>query len=98
MEKNSLTLRERHAAQTRQEVLAAAHKLFTTRGYSQTTIGEIAKEAGVSIQTIYSSVGNKGELIAQLVEEMDTSAGTGSIWTRLDETDDPKEKLRLGVE
>lgn len=87
-----------HAAQTRREVLDGAYRLFTTQGYSKTTIGEIAKEADVSIQTIYSSVGNKSELIAQLVQEMDVTAGTREAWERINASDDAREQLRLGVQ
>lgn len=97
-EKKPLTLRERHAAQTRREVLDAALRLFTTQGYSGTTIGQIASEAGVSVQTIYSSVGSKSELIAELSDEMDVSAGTREIWTKLEAAQSGREMIELGVQ
>jgi AcrR family transcriptional regulator len=97
-EKKPLTLRERHAAQTRREVLDAALRLFTTQGYSGTTIGQIASEAGVSVQTIYSSVGSKSELIAELSDEMDVSAGTREIWTKLEAAKSGREMIELGVQ
>lgn len=91
------SLRERHAAQTREAVLDAAYRLFLEHGYTQTTIGQIAKEAGVSVQTIYSSVGNKGELIAQLVDQMDVTAGSRSAWGEIEAAKDAREQLRIGL-
>lgn len=91
------SLRERHAAQTREAVLEAAYRLFIENGYTQTTIGQIAKEAGVSVQTIYTSVGNKGELIAALVEQMDVTAGSRDAWAKIDAAKNAREQLRIGL-
>lgn len=91
------SLRERHAIQTREAILEAAYALFVENGYAQTTIGQVAKAAGVSIQTIYSSVGNKGELIAQLVEQMEVTSGARTAWAEVEASKDPREKLRIGL-
>src|SRR4051794_32142211 len=51
------------AAQTRQDVLAAAIKLFTTSGWSGTTVTGVATEAGVAVETIYSGFRAKKGLL-----------------------------------
>ena len=47
------------AAATRREILGAAERLFAEQGYAQTSIVDIAAAAGVSVPTIYASVGQK---------------------------------------
>jgi AcrR family transcriptional regulator len=49
-------------------VLAAALRLFTTRGYTATTIQAVAEEADVAVQTVYAIYGNKRELLRQVLE------------------------------
>ncbi len=46
----------------------AARRLFTERGYAATTIAQIAKEAGVAVDTVYASAGAKPVLMRLLVE------------------------------
>jgi AcrR family transcriptional regulator len=60
--------RVEQAAQTRRAVLLAARELFTSNGYSATTIANIAERARVSPDTIYATVGRKPALLRELVE------------------------------
>ncbi len=60
--------REAQAAATRGAVLAAARELFVARGYSATTVAQIAERAGVSVDTVYAAVGRKPALLRELVE------------------------------
>ncbi|MFC1230202.1 TetR/AcrR family transcriptional regulator [Streptomyces sp. Sce081] len=70
--------RERGAAQTRQDILAAARELFIARGYAQVTMGHIARAAGVATKTLYASVGTKTELLhALLAMDVADSRTTG---------------------
>lgn len=89
--------RQRQAEATRQEILAAARRLFVERGYAATTIAEIAAEAGVAVQTIYSSVGSKAELLIELVEVARHEADIPALDRRRDELTDPAEIPRLGA-
>lgn len=57
------TLRTAQAAETRRAVVAAALRLFVTHGYGATTIDAVAKAAGVSRKTVFTSVGGKVELL-----------------------------------
>ena len=61
------TRRQAQAAQTRQDILAAAHQLFLDHGYSGTTLASIAKVAGVVVETIYRAYGSKAELFKAVV-------------------------------
>ena len=56
------------AAATRHAVLAAARELFVDNGYTATTVAEIAQRAGVSVDTVYATVGRKPALLRELVE------------------------------
>lgn len=55
--------RRRQAEQTRTAVLRAARALFTTHGYAQTSVTEIARRAEVSVDTVYAAVGRKPQLL-----------------------------------
>ena len=61
------TRRQAQAAQTRQDILAAAHQLFLDRGYAGTTLAAIAQAAGVVVETIYRAYGSKAELFKAVV-------------------------------
>lgn len=62
------TRRRATADQTRRRVLDAAREQFLARGYSGTTIADVAAAAGVAPQTLYSSVGGKAELLRCVVD------------------------------
>ncbi|MCW8381086.1 TetR/AcrR family transcriptional regulator [Streptomyces justiciae] len=52
----------------RDELLAAAAELFTTRGYAATTTRAVAERAGMRQASMYHYVSGKEELLAQLLE------------------------------
>ena len=51
---------------TREQILAAAARLFATRGYTATTMNEVAAASGVSKATLYHYVRDKHELLAMI--------------------------------
>jgi AcrR family transcriptional regulator len=55
--------RQEQANENRRRVLAAAHALFVDKGYGSTTIAEIARTAGVAVETIYATFRNKPTLL-----------------------------------
>ena len=73
------SLRERQAQLTRDEILTAARRLFAERGYSRTSVRDIAEAAGVSAQTVYDSIGSKQAVVARLNDLIDREAGIGAI-------------------
>jgi AcrR family transcriptional regulator len=60
--------RQAQAEATKIQVAEAARSLFFERGYTGTTIEEIAKEAGVSKESVYSIFGNKQGILAFLLD------------------------------
>ena len=64
------------AEQTRQDILDAALELFNSKGYSRTTLGDIARRAGVTRGAIYWHFKDKVELFLALKEEMERSTQT----------------------
>ena len=59
------TRRDEQARETRLRIIRAARESFVTRGYARTTLAEIAREAGVSVETVYAAFGNKATLLRQ---------------------------------
>ena len=57
-------LRDDQTRLTRRRIVEAAHGLFLGHGYGGTTIEAIARTAGVSVQTVYNSVGNKAAVLS----------------------------------
>jgi AcrR family transcriptional regulator len=55
--------RKRQAEQTRALVLDAATARFGERGWAGTGMREVAREAGVSVETIYATFGSKSDLL-----------------------------------
>lgn len=60
--------RQAAAQQTRRAVLDAARELFSTRGWAGTPVSEVARRAGVSVDTVYTSVGRKPALLVAVVD------------------------------
>lgn len=60
--------RAEQAAATRGAILTAARAVFVEKGYGPATVAEIAGRAGVSVDTLYASVGRKPALLRELVE------------------------------
>ena len=60
--------RREQARQTRAAILEAAQRLFAERGYASSTIEAIATEAGVAVDTIYATFGNKRGVLSNLMD------------------------------
>ena len=61
--------REAGALATRRAIVAAARELFLEKGYVATTLTEVARVAGVSVQTVYAQFGSKQSIVKQLIDE-----------------------------
>jgi AcrR family transcriptional regulator len=85
------SLRERQAQLTKDEILKAARRLFSERGYARTSVRDIAVAAGVSAQTVYDSIGSKQTLVARLNDLIDAEAGIGEIAGAAARSTDPME-------
>ncbi|MEO6309095.1 MAG: TetR family transcriptional regulator [Leifsonia sp.] len=60
--------RSDRANATRHDIVRAAGRLMLHRGYVASSINAIAVEAGVAVQTIYNSVGNKSDLLSAVLD------------------------------
>lgn len=89
------TLWDRTRQLASQEILDTALRLFTEQGYDETTIAQIAREAGVSQRTLFRYFGTKedllgggqdrfGQVLMDTISEQPAEAG---VW----------EALRAGV-
>ncbi|MEY9211808.1 helix-turn-helix transcriptional regulator [Thermobifida halotolerans] len=95
--------RAARARATRARILAAATRLFTASGYTATSIGAIAAEAGVGEQTVYYSFGTKRAVLTRALDV--AVAGDDAPvptlerpWVRAAlDTPDPAEQVRLQV-
>jgi AcrR family transcriptional regulator len=61
--------RAEQAAQTRREILTVAGNLFRERGYA-VPMPEIAREAGVVVETVYRAFGSKSGLFREVIEAL----------------------------
>lgn len=82
--------KEREKERRRQQILVAAKRMFSEKGYNRTTMEDIANEAELSPGTLYLYFKNKEELFASLslrilqytiirLEEVSNDATTSSI-------------------
>ena len=61
-------LRQSQKEATRRRVIASAHELFDTHGYQGTTIREIARHAGVSVGSVFTTFASKGEILSEVMQ------------------------------
>ena len=67
------------AQQTRAEIIRSARARFATDGYAATSVKDVAATAGVSVQTVYDSVGTKAALVLALNDELAADAGIPTL-------------------
>lgn len=91
--------RTAQALRNRAAILEAAQRQFLDRGYAATTISSIAREAGVSVETIYKAFGGKAEVVRGIYERGLVGAQQTSAYERSDEmreyATDPRKILRF---
>ena len=59
---------EEERAATRRKVVEAARTLFLAQGYKATTMSDIAREAGVAMQSVYTAGKSKADLMHLVVD------------------------------
>ncbi len=91
------TLRERQAQLTQAEILKAARRLFAERGYTRTSVRDIAEAAAVSAQTVYDSIGSKQALVLRLNDLIDEEAHVLEIAGVAASSSDPVEVASMSA-
>ncbi len=71
-------LRAEHAQETRGRILDAALRVMTT-GLASLSIPAVAREAGVSVPTVYRHFGTKAELLAEMYPHAARRAGLDKV-------------------
>ena len=95
--------RHQQAEATRRHILEAALRLFERDGYGATSVASIAREAGVSIRTVYLGFENKRGLIRAAWhhvlrgERDDTPVGQQAWFREVVDEPDPVRKLSLNA-
>lgn len=69
VKKETRTPRQKRSKLMAEKILAASLKLFCEKGYYHTTTNEIAKEAGISIGSLYSYFKDKDTLFMEILEQ-----------------------------
>jgi AcrR family transcriptional regulator len=85
-------------------MLDAALALFMEQGYDDTTIQQIASAAGVAVQTVYFTFGNKARLLSEVEDRVVLGNAPSERWVEqpwaveLRSETDPRKLLDLFVE
>ncbi|MFC6082160.1 TetR/AcrR family transcriptional regulator [Sphaerisporangium aureirubrum] len=85
--------RAAQARETRGQIADAARRLFVARGWAATTVRDVAREAGVSVPTIYAAYGNKAGLTRALADAADLSADVSRMVEELESATAPDRQL-----
>lgn len=97
---SSKSRREAQTVETRSLIVRSALRLMLERGYIPTTIGAIADGAGVAVQTVYNSVGNKAQVLSAALDLATAhpdhgDAGPAPLQRRIAEAGSAAEVLRI---
>ncbi|WP_026208930.1 TetR/AcrR family transcriptional regulator [Catelliglobosispora koreensis] len=89
------THRQRQAMATREQIASAARTLFAERGYAATTIAGISEAADIPVQTIYSALGSKAAILAEITRMWMAESQTPQLAADALSEPDPQERLRM---
>jgi len=80
---------------TRAQLIAIATRMFAGRGYENTSIGAVLREAGVSRGSLYHHFPSKEALFEAVAEDVETSVGARTV-AAADGITEPVGALRAG--
>jgi AcrR family transcriptional regulator len=89
-----LGARQRHANETRRRIVEATRQLLETDGYAGMTVEAVARQAEVSVQTVYAVFGSKTGILAELLNQTTFGADYEDTVRRTMEEEDPETRLR----
>lgn len=86
-------LRSERAGDTRVRIKTAALQLFGSRGFTSTTIADIAAASGVSAQTVYATFKSKGGIVKAMLAELEDNADASHWRAQVQQAQTPTEML-----
>ena len=92
----ALSRREREKLRQREEILAVALELFSSRGYHNVSMHEVAEKAEFAVGTLYKFFKNKDDLYRDLIHET-FGKFEAALLTAIAEPVDEVDKLRSYV-
>lgn len=95
MREHGRRLREQHNEVTRQTILESARRLFAEKGYTGASMKAMAELSGVAVQTIYSTFGSKGGVLAAMVQLVEQESGVHQTSEEMRQTTNPQEAVAL---
>ncbi len=87
----------------RNRVIEAATNLFISKGYTATTMADIARDAGVAMQSVYAAGRSKGDLLRAAVEravagdDQEVMMHDRPVVTQMAEEPDPVRQVEICV-
>ncbi|NMM61703.1 TetR/AcrR family transcriptional regulator [Clostridium sp. P21] len=85
------------SALKRRTILEAAARVFSEKGYIETSIKNITDEASVAVGTFYTYFNNKEEVLEQIYEEISNMSLQAASTASIDEKDSDIKKFTLGM-
>jgi AcrR family transcriptional regulator len=76
---DSPTLRSEQVAQTRSALIAAGRQLFGERGFADTSVEDLAREARVTTGALYHHFSTKAQLFEAVFEQAHAEMSAGSV-------------------
>lgn len=89
--------RAQQADETKLRITDVAHALFSQGGYASTTIEDVAREAGVSVQTVYAVFGSKPGLVEAVIERVAFGPQYRALVKEALQAQDPVQRLRFAA-
>lgn len=77
--------------------MQAARTLFASRGYQETSVADIAAEAGVAVPTVYKAVGSKEAIMRSIIDLISYDDGGADRIRALQEAESAREILHAGI-
>ena len=84
-------------SETKDKILEVSLKLFSKRGFRETTIKDIAREVGITEGAIYRHFKSKDEIVTELLKRI-TSELKEKLIESIERGDSDKERLELLLE
>jgi len=89
--------RKARAEQSRQRILEAARRLFSTHGFEGVTIRQLASEAGVASPTIYAAYRSKSGILKALLREALYGSRYEALVKKAMASADARERIRMAA-